>query len=143
MSHTEAEASNPRQVPEPLTAQARELIEGTNFAVIATINADGSPQQSVVWVRERDGDVLFSTVQGRAKYRNLARDAQVSVLVVDQADGYRYSAVRGVARFEDEHADDLIAELSLKYTGEPWVETQRRPRVVVAITPSRVTDYHE
>jgi PPOX class probable F420-dependent enzyme len=126
-----------------LSPQARDLIAGANFAVVATVNADGSLQQSVVWIRERDGELLFSTVHGRAKYRNLARNPNVSVLVIDRADGYRYSAVRGVARFEDDHADELVAELSQKYIGEPWVETQTRPRVVVAVTPTRVTDYHE
>jgi pyridoxine/pyridoxamine 5'-phosphate oxidase len=52
-----------------LTRQARELLRGPNFAVIATINADGTPQQSVVWVAEHDGTVVFSTVEGRAKHR--------------------------------------------------------------------------
>ena len=126
-----------------LTPQARDLAAGTNFAVVATTNPDGSLQQSVVWVRERDGELLFSTVHGRAKHRNVSRDPQVSVLVIDQTDGYRYSEVRGIARLEDAHADELIAELSIKYTGQTWVETQTRPRVIVAVTPSRVVDYHE
>jgi PPOX class probable F420-dependent enzyme len=131
------------QPAQPLSPQARELLAGPNFAVVATTNADGSLQQSVVWVRERDGEVLFSTVQGRAKYRNVTRNPNVSVLVIDRTDGYRYSAIRGVARFEDARADELIAELSQNYTGEQWVERQSRPRVVGVISPTRVTDYEE
>jgi PPOX class probable F420-dependent enzyme len=128
---------------QPLTALARELLGGPNFAVAATVGADGSPQQTVVWARERDGEVIFSTVEGRAKPRNLRRDATISVLVVDRENGYRYSAIRGQARMERENADALIDELSHKYTGEPWVETQTRPRVTVVVTPTHVIDHGE
>lgn len=126
---------------QPLTSQARELLAGPNFAVVATVNADGSPQQSVVWVRERDGEVIFSTVVGRAKPRNLLRDPTISVLVIDGQDGYRYSAIHGQARLESENADELIDELSHKYTDEPWVETQTQPRVTVCVTPHRITEH--
>ena len=126
---------------QPLTELARELIDGPNFAVIATVGADGTPQQSVVWVRERDGEVIFSTVEGRAKPRNLLRDPTIGVLVIDRADGYRFSAIRGQARLEHENADELIDELSHKYTGQPWVETQTRPRVNVVVTPTHVIDF--
>jgi PPOX class probable F420-dependent enzyme len=128
---------------QPLTPLARELVAGPNFAVAATINSDGSPQQSVVWVRERDGEVIFSTVEGRAKPRNLVRDLTISVLVIDRENGYRYSAIHGQARLETSNADEVIDELSHKYTGGPWVETQTRPRVTVVVTPTRITDHGE
>jgi PPOX class probable F420-dependent enzyme len=126
-----------------LTALARELLGGPNFAVVATAGSDGSPQQTIVWARERDGEVIFSTVEGRAKPRNLLRDPVISVLVVDRENGYRYSAIRGRARIEHENADALIDELSHKYTGEPWVETQTRPRVIVVVKPSHIVDHDE
>jgi PPOX class probable F420-dependent enzyme len=126
-----------------LTPQARELLRGPNFTVIATINADGTLQQSVVWVTERDGNVVFSTVEGRAKHRNLVRDPRIGVLVLDRADGYRYSQIRGIARLESTNADALIDELSRKYTGETWVETQTRPRVNVIVTPTHQHDYSD
>ncbi len=124
-----------------LTPQARTLVDGNNFAVVATINADGTPQQSVVWVLERDGEVLFSTVEGRAKHRNLLRDPRVGVLVLDDANGYHYSEVRGTARIEPDATGSLIEELSQKYTGEAWVENSTRPRVIVAVTPEHITEH--
>ena len=126
-----------------LTPQCRDLLRGPNFAVIATINADGTPQQSVVWVAEHDGNVIFSTVEGRAKHRNLVRDPRIGVLVLDRTDGYRYSQIRGIARLESTNADALIDELSRKYTGEAWVEKQTRPRVNVIVTPTHQYDYSE
>ena len=126
-----------------LTPQCRELLRGPNFAVITTINADGTPQQSVVWIAEHDGNVVFSTVEGRAKHRNLVRDPRIGVLVLDRTDGYRYSQIRGIARLDSTNADALIDELSRKYTDKAWVEKQTRPRVNVIVTPTRLHDYSE
>ncbi|HEY6498540.1 MAG TPA: pyridoxamine 5'-phosphate oxidase family protein, partial [Streptosporangiaceae bacterium] len=43
---------------------ARALVDGRNYAVLATVNPDGGPQTSVMWVGREGGDVLFSTVEG-------------------------------------------------------------------------------
>lgn len=92
---------------------------------------------------QRDGEVIFSTVEGRAKPRNLLRDPTISVLVVDRDNGYRTSTIHGRARLETDDAVELIDELSHKYTGQPWTETQTRPRIVVVVTPTRTTDHGE
>jgi PPOX class probable F420-dependent enzyme len=70
----------------PLSDATIRLLDGKNYAVLATVNADGSPQTSVVWVGRDGGDLLFSTVQGRVKHRNMVRDPRVSVSVIDSAD---------------------------------------------------------
>ena len=57
------------------------LLDGRNYAVLATVNADGSPQTSAMWVGRDGNDLLFSTVQGRVKHRNMLRDPRVSVTV--------------------------------------------------------------
>ena len=62
------------------------LLDGRNYAVLATVNADGSPQTSAMWVGRDGDDLLFSTVQGRLKYRNMLRDPRVSVTVHEAAD---------------------------------------------------------
>jgi PPOX class probable F420-dependent enzyme len=51
----------------------RRLLDGGNFATVATINPDGGPHSSVVWFL-REGDALLSTTAARQKARNLARD---------------------------------------------------------------------
>lgn len=51
----------------PLSEATRRLIDGKNYAVVATINPDGSPQSSVIWVGRDGDDVLFSTVEGLAQ----------------------------------------------------------------------------
>ena len=127
---------------QPLTALAQELLEGPHFAVVATKRADGSIQQTTVWARESGGEIVFSSLRTRAKLRNLERDPDISVLVIDREDGYRYSAVRGTARMEDEGAEELIDELSHAYDGKPWPEEPPlKPRSTVIVTPTAVVDH--
>ncbi|MFC0864624.1 PPOX class F420-dependent oxidoreductase [Sphaerimonospora cavernae] len=117
---------------------ARDLFDGTNFATIASLNPDGSPQASVVWVKADGDDVLFSTVKGRRKHQNIVRDPRVSILVVDAANPYRYAEVRGTAEFVDDKTGELIQELSRKYTGQDWAEADpNAERVIVRITPNK------
>jgi PPOX class probable F420-dependent enzyme len=80
----------------PLSDAALALIDGRNYAVLATINPDGSPQTSVMWIGRDGSDLLFSTVEGRVKHRNMRRDPRVSVTVIDSA-GSRRSARRAGA----------------------------------------------
>jgi PPOX class probable F420-dependent enzyme len=62
-----------------LNDEVRRLLDGRHFAVLATINPDGGPQTSAMWVARDGDDVLFSTVAGRRKHRNLERDPRASV----------------------------------------------------------------
>ena len=120
--------------------QARLLTE-PNFATVATVNADGSPQLSVVWV-DWDGEhVLFNTAAGRAKPRNLERDPRLSVLVIDREDGYRWVAVHGAAEITTAGADEHIDKLARKYTGEGWQPKPGERRLLVRVRPERVGAY--
>jgi PPOX class probable F420-dependent enzyme len=124
-----------------LAERARELFDGRNHVVVATIDPDGRPQSSVVWARTDGDDVLFSTIKGRRKYANLARDPRLSVLVFDPADPYTYAEVRGTATVTDDPAAELINELAVKYTGEPFGSRPGEQRVIVRVTPDRVVLY--
>src|SRR6266851_5762810 len=103
-----------------LPQRARVLFDARNHAVVATIDPDGRPQSSVVWVRTDGEAVLFSTIKGRRKYANLTRDPRISVLVFDPADPYSYAEVRGTVTISDDPRAELIEELSRKYTGEAF-----------------------
>ncbi|MBX6168493.1 MAG: PPOX class F420-dependent oxidoreductase [Thermobispora bispora] len=121
-----------------LPDSARELFDGVNHATVACLNPDGSPHTSVVWVKTDGGDILFSTVKGRRKHRNILRDPRVSILVMDSGNPYRYAEVRGIATMIDDPEADLIQELSRKYTGRPWDVHPDGERVIVRITPKKV-----
>ncbi|MBM7771482.1 PPOX class probable F420-dependent enzyme [Actinokineospora baliensis] len=125
-----------------LSEGARALLDGPNFATLATLNPDGSPQTSVLWVRRDGDDVLLSTVAGRQKEKNLRRDPRVSVTVINKDNPYSYLEFRGVAELTTEGGHELINELSLKYSGQPYTgDTPDTVRVVVRITPERITGH--
>jgi PPOX class probable F420-dependent enzyme len=129
-------------VPTALDDTARRLLDGKSFATVATLQADGSPQTSVVWVK-RDGDqVLFSTVESRQKARNLRRDPRVSVSVFDPANPYLSVEIRGRAELTVDQHKALPVELSQKYLGEdPPAESPDEVRLVVRITPDKVITF--
>ena len=125
-----------------LSDARRELLEGRHYAVVGTLNADGSIQQTVVWAREEDGEIAFSSLKTRTKTRNLEQNPTVSVLVVDRENGYRYSAIRGEARLQDEGANELIDALSHDYDGCPWPESEPwKPRAKIIVTPTRIIEH--
>ncbi|MEV6284207.1 PPOX class F420-dependent oxidoreductase [Kribbella sp. NPDC051770] len=126
-----------------LPAQARELLDGTNVAVLATVTPDGSPQTSPIWVGRDGDDILISSTAGLRKVRNLESDPRASLVVVDSTDPLRYAEIRGTA-IVTEDADRVVAQaLATKYAGpEAAAEYADLPpevqRVVVRITPDRV-----
>jgi len=109
-------------MPNTISQQARDFLAAPRYAVLATINADGMPQQTPVWYQLR-GDVLYmNTREGRLKWRNLQRDARVSLCVVD---GERYVTLRGrVTMTGGAAAYDGIRALSIRYHGAEEGERQ-------------------
>jgi len=84
-------------------------------SVVTTLRADGSPHSTVVWI-DTDGDLVrFNTALGRAKQKHLARDARVSVVMIDPADQYRWVGITGTAELTEEGADAHIDRLAKKY----------------------------
>jgi PPOX class probable F420-dependent enzyme len=126
-----------------LPPHARDLLDGKNFASIATLLPDGSPQSSIVWIKRDGDDVLFSTIRGRRKTANMEADPRISVLVTDAADGYRYAEIRGRAEITEDPAAELIQELAIKYTGESFGERPGERRVIVRVRPEHVVDYDD
>lgn len=115
------------------TERLREVLDSPVFATVATIQPDGTPQQSVVWVQRDGDDVLFMVGVGSRKERNLRRDPRVSVLVCPPEAPYGYAAIRGAALFEPALTERLRDQLTFKYVGRTYAEH-------VEQTPEAVTD---
>ena len=120
-----------------LNDTARALLDEPHTAVLATSNVDGRPQSSVIFVK-RDGDtVVFSTVKGRLKTRNMLRDPRVSLLVL--ANAGRYIEIRGSVEITEDPEKVLLYEMYARHMGgktpppEPDAE-----RLVVRITPEKL-----
>lgn len=127
-------------MPEPLPDTARALLDRPEFATVATIEPDGRPHLSVVWVGRDGDDVLFSTVRGRRKTRNLERDPRTTLLVYPKDDPYTYLEIRGTATLEDDPTRALIDAMSHKYEGRAWTNPPDE-RVVVRVRADKVVWY--
>lgn len=100
-----------------LTQAARTLADRPVIATVATVDAEGRPQLTPVWI-DRDGDdLVFNTAKGRAKQANLDRDPHVAVAVVDPDDAYNVLVVRGTVERSEEGGDAHIDALAHKYLG--------------------------
>lgn len=126
-------------MPIALSDSARKLVDGTNYAVLGTVNPDGSPQTSPVWLTRDGDDVLVSTTVGRQKEKNLARDPRASITVFDHDNPYQYVEIRGHITLTEDGGFELRDRLAQKYTGEAYKwDGPDVVRVVVRITPERV-----
>ncbi|MER7015072.1 PPOX class F420-dependent oxidoreductase [Saccharopolyspora sp. NPDC000359] len=124
-----------------------ELLDSRVFGIVATVQPDGSPQQTVVWVAREGEDVLFMCAVGSRKERNLRRNPRITVLVSSAGAPHTYAAIHGTATFEPERAEQLREQLVRKYIGKSWVQhitdtpeagADRRPVTAVRITRRKV-----
>jgi PPOX class probable F420-dependent enzyme len=125
-----------------LSAATLKLLDGKNYAALATVNPDGSPQTSVMWVGRDGGDLLFSTVEGRRKHRNMLRDPRVSVTVIDSADPENYVELRGRVSMAPDVGRAVDTRLSWKYDGkDPGQDKPGAVRVIVRMTVEKAAGY--
>ncbi len=126
----------------PLSDSALRMVDGRNYAVLATVNPDGSPQTSVIWIGRDGRDLLFSTVAGRVKHRNMVRDPRVSVTIIDSADPENYVELRGRVSMTPDVGRRVDTELSWKYDGrDPGADRPGAVRVVARMVVERATGY--
>jgi PPOX class probable F420-dependent enzyme len=129
-----------------LSDTVRAFLAEKRFPVMATINPDGTPQQSAVWYELQGDEIMMNTRRGRVKDRNLRRDPRVSLCFED---GYRYLTLRGTVTLIDDQdiAQADIKRLATRYHGPEIAEQQMRdqfskePRVTIRLCVEHVTAY--
>ena len=117
-----------------LSDETKHLIDGANFAHLATLMSDGSPQSVPVWVG-RDGDrLVICTGENSLKARNTARDSRVAISIVDFHNPYSEAQIRGhvVERRPDPDLK-MMDPISHKYTGKPFPFRNPEGRVALII----------
>jgi PPOX class probable F420-dependent enzyme len=125
-----------------LNDETRRLLDGPNYAVLATINPDGGPQTSAMWVGRDGDDVLFSTVAGRRKHRNLERDPRASVSVLDAEDPENYVELRGRVTISEDVGRVFDIGLSWTYDGrDPDPDPPGAVRLILRMTVDKATGY--
>ena len=125
-----------------LNDEIRRLLDGRHFAVMATINPDGDPQTSAMWLGRDGDDVLFSTLAGRRKHRNLLRDPRVSVTILDSGDPYNYVELRGACSFTEDVGRKFDIGLAHVYDGtDPDPDPPGAVRLIGRIVVAKATGY--
>jgi PPOX class probable F420-dependent enzyme len=121
------------------------IIDSKAFAHLTTLDPDGTPQSSAMWIT-RDGDhILFNTARGRRKDRNMTADSRVSVSISPVDDPYVNWSIQGtVVEMRESDGVDVIDALARKYTDSDHYEwlTPGMVRVTVVVEPTRVATNH-
>jgi PPOX class probable F420-dependent enzyme len=129
-----------------LNENARRALEGGSLAHLVTLNKDGSPQVSVVWVGLDEDEIVSAHLGAYQKVKNMQRDPRVSLSMVTggkNAHGLdNYLVVSGTARITEGGAADLLQRLAYTYIG-PGVKFSPMenppPGYVTHMTPTSVT----
>jgi len=128
-------------MPATLSPGVKKLFEEPNFAHIATLMPDGSPQVTPVWVELEGERIIVNTAEGRVKPRNVRRDSRVAVSITNRDNHYQSAHIRGrVVELRHEGADESIDRLAKKYIGQdryPWRQPGEQ-RVLLVIEPEQV-----
>ncbi|MEV6366533.1 PPOX class F420-dependent oxidoreductase [Micromonospora musae] len=124
---------------EILTDDDLALLAEPQLAHVATIEEDGSPHVTPVWI-DTDGEhILFNTIRGRTKYENLRRNPQVAISVADRANDFRTLWIKGRAELVTEGAEEHLDRLARKYLGQESYPFRQpgEQRVIIRVTPMR------
>ena len=106
-----------------------DLLKKKAFANLATLNADGSPQVTPVWVDTDGTNILFNTAKGRVKTKNLEREKRVALTIVDPDNPYRYLGIQGrVTGMSEKGADDAHRQDGDEVHGQGEVSAARSRR---------------
>jgi PPOX class probable F420-dependent enzyme len=126
-----------------IPASHADLLQTTKpaFAQLATVNADGTPQVTPVWVDFDGTHVLVNTARGRVKTKNLERNPRVALSISDPENPYRYVGIQGrVVEMTEQGGDAHIDKMAKKYLNKDSYPF-RQPgevRVIVKIAPDKV-----
>lgn len=128
-----------------LPASARALIESGRLAHCVTVNEDGSPQVSVVWIGLDGDEIVMAHIPNNRKVRNLRRDPRI-VFSLDSPDrnelGMQHNlVVHGTATVTEGGAPELLQRLAKIYVGPEAVfplPPNAPPGFVVRIRVDRI-----
>jgi PPOX class probable F420-dependent enzyme len=118
------------------------LLSRPNFAHIATLMPDGSPNVTPVWIGVRSDNILLSSGEDSLKIRNLRRDPRLALSVVDFHDPYEEVQIRGrVVEFRDDSKFEIMDEISRKYIGKefPFRNPEGRVALIIEVEKARYT----
>jgi PPOX class probable F420-dependent enzyme len=105
----------------PLPDRLRALIESGPLAHLVTLNADGSPQVTIVWIGLEDDEIVSAHLFEHRKVRNIRRDPTVALSLeapgMNDIGMQNYAVLYGRARITEGGAPELLQHLAEVYIG--------------------------
>ncbi|MEK7839524.1 MAG: TIGR03618 family F420-dependent PPOX class oxidoreductase, partial [candidate division NC10 bacterium] len=98
-----------------LPQSVKKILQDKAYGHVVTLNADGKPQPTMVWMDVEGDEVLFNTADGRLKPKNLRRDPRVIISVQDHNDPQSYMVFHGQASVTEAGADEHIDTLAKRF----------------------------
>ena len=121
-------------MPITLSLEAKQLIDRPNFAHLATLMPDGSPNATPVWIGREGDHVVICTGENSLKGKNTRRDPRVALSVVDFTNPYEEVQIRGKVIERRPDPDLKIMDpISHKYTGKPFPFRNPEGRVALIV----------
>lgn len=124
------------------------MLSSPALAHLITVNPDGTPQVTVVWVDVQGDEVVCFAERSRQKVRNIRRDPRVVVSLEDpqkNANGLpSHLVLRGQAVIEggpDEGLQDKLAKTYMGLDRYPFANRGAETLVVVRITVDRISGF--
>lgn len=130
-----------------LSDWAKKLLREKHFAVLSTLNTDGSSQLTTMWyLLENDGTIVMSTPGHLHKVKNLRRDPRIAICVED---GNRYVSLYGTVTISQ---DQTIVRQDIQHLVERYIQDEatrqqtiealvQQSRVALRFTPEKVTEF--
>jgi PPOX class probable F420-dependent enzyme len=108
-------------MPIALSPEVRQLIDRPNFAHLATLMPDGSPNATPVWIGREGEHIVICTGENSLKGKNTRRNPRVALSIVDFTNFYEEVQIRGrvIERRPDPDLK-IMDPISHKYTGKPF-----------------------
>jgi PPOX class probable F420-dependent enzyme len=123
----------------PLSPEVKDLIDRPNFAHLATLMLDGSPQSVPVWIGREAEHLVICTGEGSLKAKNTRRDPRVALSIVDFTNPYEEVQIRGrVAERRPDSDFKSMDAISHKYTGKPFPFRSPEGRIALVIDVEKV-----
>jgi PPOX class probable F420-dependent enzyme len=125
-----------------LPDELKTVLDGPNYAHLTTLDPDGWPQASVVWITRDADHIVFNTAERRRKWRNLERDPRVAISISPEGEPYTNWSLQGrVVEMRASDGWEVIDRLALQYWGHEYPRRPDMVRVTVVVEATRIAKH--
>jgi len=130
-------------MPIALPQSVKKILQDKAYGHVVTLNANGKPQATMVWMDVDGDEVLFNTSEGRLKPRNLRRDPRIVISVQDRNDPQSHMVFYGNATITEAGADEHIDKLAKRFLNAEKYPFRRpgEKRLVVRTKVDKIGGY--